>query len=240
MLLFSKGRYQVRQAQTNADIEAAQALRALAFTGDCNGLDRDDFDRKCDHILVEDQNEAKLVACYRLLYLDSGAQIEQCYAAQFYDLSALKSYSGSMLELGRFCLHPEHTDPDIVRAAWAAMTRIVDRRGVGMLFGCSSFEGCESDLHFSAFALLKARHQAPECWMPRQKAAEVIALPDAPVAAKALRSIPSLLRTYLAMGGWVSDHAVVDRDMNTLHVFTAVEISAIPEGRKRVLRAVAQ
>ena len=40
------------------------------------------------------------------------------------------------------------------------------------------------------------------------------------------------------MGGWVSDHAVVDEKMNTLHVFTGVEIGAIPAARKRLLRAV--
>ena len=41
------------------------------------------------------------------------------------------------------------------------------------------------------------------------------------------------------MGGWVSDHAVIDARMNTLHVFTGVEIAAIPPARKRLLRAVA-
>ena len=48
-----------------------------------------------------------------------------------------------------------------------------------------------------------------------------------------------LLRTYLVMGGWVSDHAVVDRDLNTLHVFTGLEIRAIPPARARLLRATA-
>ena len=51
--------------------------------------------------------------------------------------------------------------------------------------------------------------------------------------------MPPLLRTYLLMGGWVSDHAVVDRDLNTLHVFTALEIRAIPPARARLLRGVA-
>ena len=39
------------------------------------------------------------------------------------------------------------------------------------------------------------------------------------------------------MGGWVSDHAVVDNDLGTLHVFTGVEISRIPAARARLLRA---
>jgi len=41
------------------------------------------------------------------------------------------------------------------------------------------------------------------------------------------------------MGGWVSDHAVLDFDLDTLHVFTGLEIRAIPEGRARALRMVA-
>ena len=60
-----------------------------------------------------------------------------------------------------------------------------------------------------------------------------------PPEKQAMLRMPPLLRTYLLMGGWVSDHAVVDRQMNTLHVFTGLEIGAIPPARKRLLRAVA-
>ena len=40
------------------------------------------------------------------------------------------------------------------------------------------------------------------------------------------------------MGGWVSDYAVVDHHMRTLHVFTGFEITKIPAARKRLLRAM--
>jgi len=52
--------------------------------------------------------------------------------------------------------------------------------------------------------------------------------------------MPPLLRAYLRMGGWVSDHAVIDRDLGTLHVFTGLEIRAVPPARARALRAVAR
>ena len=52
----------------------------------------------------------------------------------------------------------------------------------------------------------------------------------------ALRGMPPLLRTYLVMGGWVSDHAVIDNELNTLHVFTGVEIARVPRARAQVLR----
>ena len=147
-----------------------------------------------------------------------------------------------MLELGRFCVAPENQDPDILRIAWALLTEIVDRDAVKMLFGCSSFTGMETAPHLDAFALLRARHLGPRRWLPQVKAAETFRygtlLRRLPDARNGWLGIPPLLRTYLMMGGWVSDHAVVDRQMKTLHVFTGLEIGAIPEKRKRLLRAM--
>ena len=123
------------------------------------------------------------------------------------------------------------------------MTAYVDDNGVELLFGCSSFSGTETSDYLDAFAMLKARHLAPKRWLPRVKAPKVFKyaarLRRKPDAKKAQRGMPPLLRTYLLMGGWVSDHAGVDDRMNTLHVFTGVEIGAISPARKRLLRAVA-
>lgn len=239
-----KGRYQARivraSGEINASVEvsAALALRSLAFA--TQGSDRDKFDDICDHLLVDDLQSGALVCCARLLRLQSGAEIGRSYSAQFYDLAALSTFQGRMLELGRFCIHPAHTDPDILRVAWAAIADHVDEFKIEMMFGCSSFTGTETAIYADTFALLRARHMAPEHWRPRVKAPEVhrygaCQLPE-PDIKQALRMMPPLLRTYLMMGGWVSDHAVVDRQMQTLHVFTGLEISAIPAARKRLLR----
>ena len=63
--------------------------------------------------------------------------------------------------------------------------------------------------------------------------------PGIPDVTKALKAMPPLLRSYLLMGGWVSDHAVRDRDLGTLHVFTGLEVGRVPVRRKRVLRGLA-
>ncbi|MFC6586580.1 GNAT family N-acyltransferase [Sulfitobacter pacificus] len=171
-----------------------------------------------------------------------GGELRRSYASQYYGLAKLEAFEGRMLELGRFCIAPACRDPDVLRLAWAVMTEVVDRLDVQMLFGCSSFAGVESDIYHDSFALLRARHLAPACWSPGIMAPEVFEfakeLQRAPNVAKAWREMPPLLRTYLMMGGWVSDHAVVDRQMNTLHVFTGVEVAVIPEQRKRLLRAL--
>ncbi|MDO6731600.1 GNAT family N-acyltransferase [Marinovum sp. 2_MG-2023] len=243
MKVLNRPRYQSRIAASPADVESAQALRHLAFHG-VPGLDVDDYDAICSHILVEDQRDGRLVCCFRILPLTGGCDIAKSYSAQYYELSALAEYQGRMVEMGRFCVHPEVRDADVLRVAWGAMTGYVDDNAVELLFGCASFQGTEARDYYDAFAMLKERHLGPKRWLPKVKAPNVFRfaarLRRKPDMKLAMRRMPPLLRTYLLMGGWVSDHAVVDRQMNTLHVFTGVEIGLIPPARKKLLRAVAQ
>ncbi|MFT7058950.1 MAG: putative hemolysin [Pseudorhodobacter sp.] len=245
---FRKGRYCARIAQSSKDVAAAQALRFRSFRSPDqdmpSGLDSDAFDAICQHVLVEEVASGSLVCCFRMLPLEDGADIGRSYSAQFYELSALSGFRGAMVEMGRFCIHPDWRDPDILRLAWGAMTRYVDAAGVKMLFGCSSFRGVEAEAYLDTFAMLRARHLAPKRWLPRVKAPCIFPFARGlsrhkPDAGRAMLSMPPLLRTYLMMGGWVSDHAVVDHDLGTLHVFTGLEIGAIPPARARLLRLVA-
>lgn len=255
MRKFTRGRYTARLASSTADVEAAQRLRFQVFIAGrdrCSsgaaraarrdGRDADHLDDSCAHMLVEDRETGDLVCCFRMMQLKTGAEIDRTYSAQYYDLESLRDYPHPMVEMGRFSVHPDYSDPDVLRIAWGAMTRYVDEMGVQMLFGCSSFEGVDADAYMDAFALLKARHLAPKRWQPQEKSPRVVPFAKRqglgrPDMKKALGRMPPLLRTYLAMGGWVSDHAVVDNDLNTLHVFTGVEIARVPPARARALRA---
>lgn len=239
------GRYRARRAETAADLLAAQNLRALAFFNRDTPPDSDTFDPFCTHVLVDDLFSGQVVCCYRLLPLASGADLARCYSAQFYDLSALAAFDAPMVEVGRFCIFPETRDPDILRVAWGGLTRYVDESGMQFMFGCSSFQGIDADPYLDAFAMLRANHLAPQRWAPDVKASAVYQfgkdLEQRTVDRRAaLRVMPPLLRTYLGIGGWVSDHAVIDREMSTLHVFTGLDVDAVPPERKKALRAVAR
>jgi len=249
MPLDDKGRYRARVASGPADVSRAQELRWRAFRAPLEPVedgrrDMDAFDPFCRHVLVEETSGDRLVAAFRLLSLADGREIGRSYSAQYYELSALRAYPLRMVEMGRFCLDPSCRDPDVLRVAWAAVTRIVDEEGVGMLFGCSSFTGTDVDAYLDAFAVLRERHLAPKRWLPKVKAPKVFRFgprlkrrPTDP--RRAMRTMPPLLKTYLMMGGWVSDHAVVDDSLRTLHVFTGVEVAGIPPARARALRRLA-
>lgn len=242
MLTLNKGRYRARLADTPGDIRAAQRLRQRCFRGG-EGLDRDRFDELCQHVLVESPDSRELFACFRLLPIHHGVTLDACYSAQHYGLTALASYPGNMVEMGRFCIAPGLPDPDILRVAWGALTAYVDRNRVDLLFGCSSFPGADANDHADAFRYLAARHLAPECWRPGARAADIVRFDlgttrGQPDFRHAINTLPPLLRSYLAMGGWVGDHAVIDDDLNTIHVFTGLEIAKIPATRARLLRAI--
>ncbi len=236
----TRGNYSARLAGSAADVAAALKLRQLSFRGGRGlaGSDADRYDAACAHMLVE--QSGRIVACCRLASFATGSTIGDSYAAQFYDLTALSGFAEPMMELGRFCLHPGESHPDILRVAWAALTQMVDQGGVAMLFGCSSFDGADPAPHRAALAYLASHHLGPAAMQPRILAAESIALrPLADAASMAMPALPSLLRTYLGMGGWVSDHAVIDRELNTLHVFTGLEVAQVPAARARALRGLA-
>ena len=174
-----RGGYVARFAQNAADLRAAATLRHLCFVEAAgrpalpDGLETDHFDSLCDHVLVEDAS-GKTLCCFRVLALGSGRDLGTSYSSQYYDLEPLFDYSDPMVELGRFCVHPDAKDSDVLRIAWGMLAAFVDAHAAGMLFGCASFEGTDATPYGLAFDLLAARHLAPQGWMPLVKSDDVL------------------------------------------------------------------
>jgi putative hemolysin len=238
MRAIQRGHLRARLAVGPGDVERAQALRHLCFRG-VPGLDADDLDARCRHVLIESMATGQILACFRVLGLNDAAALAQSYCARFYDLSCLETTLLPAVEMGRFCIAPGLADPDVLRLAWAAMTRLVDDGGYRLMIGCSSFQGADVVRHGPSLAALLPHALGAG---PRVQAVETVRLADLPPpedARAALAGLPPILRSYLGMGGWISDHAVIDRDLDTLHVFTAVEVAKVPPARARALRALA-
>jgi putative hemolysin len=229
-----------RLAESPTDMARIMAFRSAAFPRD-SGTEEDAQDALSFHVMVE--GEDGLLAYFRSMLFGWGAGLEQGYSAQFYDVAPLAGYARPVAEMGRFCVAPGGVHPDVLRLAWGAMTRLVDEGQAGLLVGCTSFRGADWEAHRPGLALLAAEFLGPADHRPGRKAAEIVDFPACagPLTDRraGLAALPPLLRTYLGMGGWVSDHAVADRVLNTLHVFTCVEVDNVPPARAASLRAVA-
>lgn len=89
----------VRLAETQAEVEAAQALRYKVFYEEYDALpnaemiaqkrDFDEYDAYADHLIVVDSSGAsdKIVGTYRMLQRSGADQVGQFYSSSEYDLS---------------------------------------------------------------------------------------------------------------------------------------------------------
>ena len=233
-----------RLAEGAADMGRVMAFRRAAFPR-AAGMEEDAQDALSAYVMVEGPVNGALgmLAYFRVMLFGWGAGLDQGYAARFYDVAPLSGYAKPIAEMGRFCVAGGGVHPDVLRLAWGAMTRVVDEGQTGLILGCSSFRGADWTRHQAGLSLLAEGFIGPADHLPGRKAAEVVEYPSlaGPVTDRraALSGLPPLLRTYLGMGGWVSDHAVVDRELDTLHVFTCVEVDRVPPARAASLRAVA-
>lgn len=236
---------QVRLADSDADIRAAQALRWRVFCeergakvqGGDSGLDVDPFDAVCDHLLVEDMasGEAVTVGTYRLLRHSVAAAHGGFYSAGEFDLGPLLEASrggdSELLELGRSCVLAPYRNSGTIQQLWRGIAAYLNQHRISAMFGCASFAGTDPDAHADALSYLHYNHLAP-----REK--RVAALPGQYVdmarlplggfnAQQAARMLPPLIKGYLRLGATVGHGAVIDHDFNTVDVFVMLPVDAI-------------
>ncbi|WP_370206613.1 GNAT family N-acyltransferase [Pararhodobacter marinus] len=230
------------------DMPGVLALRGRAFRGGAE--DGDAYDRDCLHLWVgADAPGAPPLATLRILRHPDARALLSGYVAQHYDLCALaragEAEGAETLELGRLCVEPGSGlgagGGDLLRLLWAGVTRIALGVGAGRRVGFTSVHSTDPASLDPAWSYLKARAAGPSTLTPGRKAPEIYpfeAVPAQP-GPEGQSQVPPLLRAYLSLGGWVSDHAVIDRDLGTCHVFTCVDIAAMPPARLRILRQMA-
>jgi len=234
-LTSATSRYRVAVARNADDLRACQVLRHKSFFGK-EGVDADALDSRALHLVVQDA-AGKVCGTVRCLPLRGQQIASASYSGQFYALTAFSKSAGEVLEVGRFCVASAAHALEVLRMLWGGLTSVVIDGQYTHMMGCASFPGTDATAHGRALLALMTDHAGPAALRPGVKAEEVVALANLPETGR--RQPPALLRSYLSMNGWVSDHAVIDRQMNTLHVFTCVAVADIPPARVRSLRALA-
>ncbi len=101
------------------EIREAQKLRFQVFnlemkkglqTSYKSGLDVDDFDPSCDHLIVRDRTSKEVVGTYRLLLGSQASKNLGFYSEREFDLEKIKALDGELLELGRSCARKDFRD----------------------------------------------------------------------------------------------------------------------------------
>ena len=237
----SLGTLSLRIAQTPQDFATVHSLRGQRFHRDApEQPDEDGFDPLCLHLMVEPAGGGALLATARLRLLTCAAEFDNSYTALSYGLAPVGQHYPRALEIGRLCLLVgAEPAAEILRALFAGITALGLQTRANVLIGCASLLGADASRHFAALAYLRDHHLGPQDCRPLPRALQTVAFDAIPAEIDGnARQLPPLLRMYLAMGGWVSDFAVIDPALDNVHVLVAVPVAAIPPARLRALGAL--
>ena len=237
------GSLEVRMAETEAEVEAAQRLRYRVFYEEMAAIptpqmrelkrDFDKYDPFCDHMLVIDRSlhdedgQPLVVGTYRMIreaYLD---KIGGFYTAGEFDISPMLAAwprETRYLELGRSCIAAEYRGRvTTMQLLWRGLMTYVARFSSEMMFGCASFEGTDPASLALPLSYLHHNYAMPQHLRVRARPelyVEMNLMPKEAIDVKeALRALPTIIKGYLRAGCRIGEGAVIDPQFGTTDVF---------------------
>ena len=250
-VLAVSGSLEVRLAETQHEVEQAQALRYAVFYEEMSALpsdemrrlrrDFDKFDDVCDHLLVVDREvhgedgQPLVVATYRLTREKDAARAGGFYTASDYNIAPMLNGmppGTKFLELGRSCvLKSYRSRPGSMQLLWKGLMAYVARFDIDLMFGCASLPGTDIEALALPLSYLHHFHAMPENLRVKARPELFVDMNrmalDATPQREGLRALPPLLKGYVRAGCCVGDGAVIDRQFGTTDVFIYFPLSGI-------------
>jgi putative hemolysin len=221
-------------ARTQSEMEEAQRIRYKVFAEEMGanlpnpeqGLDVDRFDHYCDHLLVRDNNDNKVVGTYRILPPEQAVKAGGYYSETEFDMTRLQHLRDRMVEVGRSCVHKDYRDGATITQLWSGLAEYVGKHGHEYLIGCASISMSDGG-HYAAsvFNKIHKLHAAP---------AEYSVFPHCRLPLESLNqnldvTIPPLIKGYLRLGAQIAGEPAWDPDFNCADVFILLPVSRMNE-----------
>ncbi|WP_286900023.1 GNAT family N-acyltransferase [Thermocrispum sp.] len=228
------GGYSVLVAKTEDEVVAAQRLRHQVFGVEMgaklhspvDGLDVDEFDQYCDHIVVREDATGEIVGTYRMLPPERAAEAGKLYSDTEFDLSNLAELRGSLVETGRSCVHADHRTGAVVSLVWTGIARYMVLSGHRYLAGCASVPLADGGSYAaSVWDMLQEKYYADESL--RVHPHHPWRTEGVPRVEKLV--LPPLVRGYLRLGARVCGPPAHDPDFNVADFFVLLDIHSVDE-----------
>lgn len=219
-------------ADSQALIREAQVLRYRVFAGEMGarlksgseGLDYDEVDDYCGHLVVFDNLSGKIVGYTRLLNQYQAQRLGRFYSESEFDLDRVLTLPGRFLEIGRTCVDPDYRGGAVLTTLWTGLVQYALEGGFNYLLGCASITPGPSGFAVDAvYRSIGARNRAPASMQVRP-------LMPVPEHLRCLRDesgIPPLLKAYLRFGALVCGEPCWDEDFNCMDLFMLLPLDQL-------------
>jgi putative hemolysin len=229
-------------AQGPDDVAAAQRLRYRVFAEELgarlpsavDGVDRDEFDVHCDHLILRDRLTNEVVGTYRILSDTAAARIGGFYSAGEFDLGGILALP-RLVEVGRACVHPAYRTGTALALLLAGLARHIRAGGHEYVMGCASIPvGDDPGPAVALCRRLVREHASPPEWRVYPHHRFDVRTSDDGTDVP----VPTLLRAYLRMGAYVCGDAAWDDAFRTADLLILLPMARLNERyTQRLLRA---
>lgn len=220
--------------------ELRQALRLryqvfhLEMIGKSNprGIDVDEFDFFCDHLVIKDKKTDQVIGTYRL---NCSLFSDQFYSANEFNLDKILALPGTKLELGRACIHKDYRKGIVINLLWRGITEYMAKTKSQLLFGCASIKTAsprQAALLYRHFELENRFHENYLCpptlayqmpsldlWIESLKKRPLTSEEQSEVEGL----IPPLCRAYLKIGAFLGGEPAWDAEFKCIDFLTILE-----------------
>lgn len=219
-------------AASSEEIREVQRLRykvfveAMGLTSLTNtdGLDQDEYDEYCDHLIVRDNQTLKIVGTYRVLSPAAADKIGGFYSEREFDLSRLSNFRSRITEAGRACIHPDYRQGGVIMMLWAGLAACMRRFQSEYLIGCASVSLADGGNTInSIFRNLQDTQIAPA----EYKVEPLLPFPLHEEMVIAGSQMPPLIKGYLKSGAWVCGEPAWDPDFHSADLFMMLPLARL-------------
>lgn len=225
-------RFAVHLARNGAEVLEAFQLRHQVFVREMRarvptaefGVDCDQFDPCCDHLIVRDTWRGLLVGTYRILGAERTAATGGFYSEREFDLGGIRRLGPRIAELGRACVHREYRKGAVIALLWAGLFKYMARHGYQYAIGCSSISLADGGCAAAGICRQLIRdYPSPHDW--RVKPRNPFPLEEFGETGPA--PLPPLIKGYVRLGAYVCGNPALDSDFNTADLLMLLPMERI-------------
>jgi len=225
----SRAKLVLSMASTPEELREVQRLRYKVFIETMglsslvreDGLDSDEFDEHCDHLIVRDSDTLKVVGTYRLLSATRARKIGRVYSENEFDLGRLNNLRGRMVEAGRACIHSDYRGGSVIMLLWSGLAEYMRRERCDYLVGCASISLADGGHNAVAVYQSLSAHMAPS----EYRVTPHLPFPIHQLEAAHKVQIPPLVKGYVRSGAWVCGDPAWDPDFESADLFLLLPLT---------------
>ncbi|MYN18285.1 GNAT family N-acetyltransferase [Duganella sp. BJB488] len=231
----ASGKLVLSMASTPEELREVQRLRYKVFIETMglsslvreDGLDSDEFDEHCDHLIVRDSSTLRVVGTYRLLSAARARKLGRVYSEGEFDLGRLNNLRGRMVEAGRACIHPDYRGGSVIMLLWSGLAEYMRRENCDYLAGCASISLADGGHNAVAvYQSLVGAHLAPS----EYRVTPHLPFPFSKLEAAQKPQVPPLLKGYVRSGAWICGEPAWDPDFESADLFLLLPLANL-DGR---------